>query len=323
MLKYIIIVLIIGILYERYREVESKELLEGDYSLVKRYLLNEKSEMNGPLLWVHLDNSINSRVWLNYGSRNSKSLNQPYKYITLQSIINKSKGKFNVCMVDDESFSKLIPGWYIDINRVSDPMKSHFRTLGMAKLLYYYGGLTLPSSYLALEDIETLYNRGLQGATAFTFETLNRTMTSSIDNKINEYTPNHRMMGCVKHSPVMKELVLYLERLNSKDFTSEQDFVGHVSRWLYSRTIHHNPTKKINLIDAKLIGVKDNNDKPISLEQLLQSSYIDFTHDIQGIYIPDDELLRRTKFSWFAHLSPKDIYDSNTILAKYMLLSNN
>ena len=326
MIKYVVIfilITIIGIFYDKYMKKVERETITSDYDLVKKYLLNEEAfSSNTPIIWVHLDYKMNSREWLNFGSRNTKGLNQPYKYITIQSIINRAKGKFNVCLVDDESFAKLIPGWRIDIGRVSDPMKEHFRTLGIVKLLYYYGGMSLSSSYLALEDLDKIYGKGLEQTTAFTFEGINRTMSSYVGNKINDYTPNYKMMGCVKHSPIMKELVLYLERLNSKDFTNEQDFVGDINRWLYSKIVEVDLDKKMNIIDGGLIGIKNREGQPVLLDDLLESSYIDFVDELQGIYIPDDEILKRTKYEWFARLGPKEIYDSNIILGKYMLLSN-
>lgn len=326
MLKYIIIFIIItviGILYDKYNKKMNKELLSNEYDLVKKYLLNRDAfSKNSPIIWIHLDYEVNARKWLNFGSRNTKGLNQPYKHITIQSIINKSKGKFNVCLIDDNSFEKLIPGWYIDINRVSDPMKTHFRTLGITKLLYYYGGMNLPASYLALKDLDGLYNTGLQNTTAFVFETINRNMTSTIDNKKVLYYPNHKLMGCVKESPVMKDLMLYLERLNAKDFTNEPEFVGHIDRWCFQRTLEKEASKKMNLIDGSLIGVKTKSNEAVYIDHLLNSSYIDYSNELQGIYIPDNELLKRRNYEWFIHLKPDEIYKSNTILGKYMLLSN-
>jgi hypothetical protein len=326
MIKYIlifIVITIVGIIYDKYNKKIKREQMNDEYDLVKKYLLNEDAlSSNSPIIWIHLDYKINSRKWLNFGSRNTRALNQPYKNITIQSIINKSKGKFNVCLIDDDSFMKLIPGWKVDINLVSEPLKSHFRSLGMVKLLYYYGGMTLPSSYLALKDLDKLYNAGLNNSSAFIFETINRNMTSSVGNQEVLYYPNHKLMGCVKESPVMKELMLYLSRLCSREFTNEPEFIGHIDRWCYARTLEKEPSKKINLVDGKLIGVKTIKDEPVYLDNLLESSYIDYDSNLQGIYIPDEELLKRTKYEWFARLSPEEIYKSNIILGKYMLLSN-
>lgn len=326
MLKYIIIFIIItviGILYDKYNKKMERLNMTNDYDLVKKYLLNEEAfSTNTPIIWVHLDYQVNSRKWLNFGSRNTKELNQPYKYITIQSIVNKSKGKFNVCLINDDSFSKLIPGWNIDIQRISNPMKLHFRILGIAKLLYYYGGMSLPSSYLALDDLSKLYSYGLSDASAFCAESINRTMSSMVGNKHNLYTPTYKIMGCAKHSPIMKDLMLYLERLNSRDYTSEPEFVGHINRWLFERTVRTDPASRMNIIDGSIIGIKNKEGKPVLVDDLLEASYIEFSQSLMGIHIPDEEILGRTKYAWFARLSPKEIYESTTILGKHMLLSN-
>jgi hypothetical protein len=326
MIKYIlifIVITIIGIFYDKYSKKILREKMNDEYDLVKKYLLNEDALSSGnPIIWIHLDYNINSRKWLNFGSRNTRSLNQPYKHITIQSVINKSKGKFNVCLIDDNSFVKLIPGWKVDINLVSEPLKAHFRSLGMVKLLYYYGGMTLPASYLALKDLDTLYNAGLNNSSAFVFETVNRNLTNMVGNQKVLYYPNHKIMGCVKESPVMKELMLYLSRLNGRDFTNESDVLGHIDRWCYERTLEKEASKKMNIVDGALIGVKTKEGEPVYLDHLLESSYIDYDSNLQGIYIPDVELLKRTKYEWFARLSPEEIYNSNIILGKYMLLSN-
>jgi hypothetical protein len=79
----------------------------------------------------------------------------------------------------------------------------------------------------------------------------------------------------------------------------------------------------MNMIDGKLIGCKTKDNKPVYIDDLLQSSYINFDKNIQGIYIPSNEILNRIKYQWFARLSPKQLYNANVILSKYLLLSNN
>ena len=38
-----------------------------------------------------------------------------------------------------------------------------------------------------------------------------------------------------------------------------------------------------------------------------------------GIYIDSDELLKRKKYSWFAHLTREEVLKSNVFLGKYIL----
>ena len=81
-----IILITIGILYDRYKtKIERNEQMD-EYDLIKKYLLNESSlsKSKKPLLWIHLDYEINSRCWTSFGSRTNTNLNQPYLYLCLK-----------------------------------------------------------------------------------------------------------------------------------------------------------------------------------------------------------------------------------------------
>jgi hypothetical protein len=41
-----------------------------------------------------------------------------------------------------------------------------------------------------------------------------------------------------------------------------------------------------------------------------------------GLYIPADEILSRINLQWFARLSPQQVLESNTVIARYLLLCN-
>jgi hypothetical protein len=319
MLKYLtvfVILTIVGILYDRYKLKNQQEDNLQNYDIVRKYLLNDNALTGGkPIIWVHVDYEINARNWLSFGSRNSKQLNQPYLYITIQSIINNCGNDFNVCLIDDESFTKLLPGWNIDIPRLANPVKTHMRSLALSKILYYYGGILVPNSYVALKNLQNIYDIGMKYNSCFVVETIDRGNTATLV----ESFPNHTFMGCVKQCKIMKQFMLYLEQLNSTDYTNESDFLGQANRWCYEQVL----SNKMGMIDGKLIGCKTETNKPVYLDNLLQSSYIDFDKNLQGIYIPSSEILRRTKYQWFARLSPEQIYTANVILSKYLLVTNN
>ena len=318
MIKYIlafVVMTVIGILYDRYKIKMNRVDNLKHKDIVEKYLLNNTALTgNKPILWVHIDYEKNARNWLSFGSRSSTQLNQPYLYITIQSLINNCGNDFNICLLDDESFSKIIPGWSVDFKNLADPVKTHTRSLALTKVLYYYGGILVPNSYLALQSLHHIYTKGLANTDSFVLETIDRGNTATYV----EVFPNHRFMGCKKESKTVKQLMLYLERLDSSDYTNEMDFLGQTNRWCFEQITQNNMT----VIDSKLIGCKTKTNKPIYIDELLQSSYIDFIDNLQGIYIPANEILRRIKYQWFARMSPEQIYNSTLILAKYLLISN-
>lgn len=315
--KYLFIFLLLtvfGKMYDKYKSKEHNRELIKHEDIVKKYLLNDNA-LTGkkPILWIHIDSEINSRKWESFGSRNTREVNEPYKILTLQSIIKQSGDDFNVCLIDDDSFIKLMPSWSIDLNKLSNPIKCYMRSLALMNLLYNYGGFLVPNSYLALKNLSGLYDTGLNNKDCFVLETLNKNISSTFENKF----PNHLFIGCEKGSKNIKELIYYIEYLNSRDYTDEQKFLGQVDKKCYEM-IQEN---KITLLDGKLIGCLDENNKPIIIDDLLETSYIDFCESMQGILIPDKDILKRTKYQWFARMSIEQVLEANIILSKYFLLS--
>ncbi len=106
--------------------------------LIRKYLLNDSPlyGYNRPKLWVHSKYEYNARKWKSFGYRSSTDLNQPYIHLTIRSIVNHCGDDFNICLIDDDSFSQLIPGWKTNVSELPEPSKHYYRELGMIQLLY-------------------------------------------------------------------------------------------------------------------------------------------------------------------------------------------
>lgn len=318
MLKYIITFLLLtllGYLYDKYTsKMNSYEETENE-KLIRKYLLNESfSPNNKPPLWIYVESDINARNWASFGSRNTYNLNQPYLYITLRSIINNANDEFNVCIINDDSIHKLLPAWQINMDKLADPMKTHFRKLAMTKILYNYGGMFVPPSYTSLKHMSELYYSGLKDKDCFTVEL----PCKSVISNIKDTQPSIEFIGCTKQHPLMKDLSESLERIISKDYTNDQDFNGSIERLLNKYVMEN----KINKISGKIVGCIDINENYIDINELLGSSYIDFSKHLHGIFIPQQDVLKRSKYQWFSRLSEEQIYSNDAIICKYLLLSN-
>ena len=77
--------------YNKYKDRVFASEQEHEYTLVQQYLLTEPSlaRSKKPIIWIHNTYDINARSWLDFQSRNTTELNQPYIYLTIQSIIQK------------------------------------------------------------------------------------------------------------------------------------------------------------------------------------------------------------------------------------------
>jgi len=52
----------------------------------------------------------------------------------------------------------------------------------------------------------------------------------------------------------------------------------------------------------------------------LGDTFINLSGKVRGLYIPADEILKRTKYQWFARLSAKQLSTSDTMVGKYMAI---
>jgi len=311
----LLLLLGVGYIYDKLKMREENDKNMIDYNLVRNYLLNDYSlaENKKPIIWIHISYDVNSREWCSFGSRNTRNLNQPYLYLTIKSIINKCGEDFYICLIDDDSFKKLLPSWGVDLMKVSNPIREHLRKLALAKVLYNYGGVLVPNSFVCFKNIYPLYEQSISDGKIFVGEFLNRTYSSSSSICI----PNMRLMGAAQFCPDIAKLINYLEISNSKNFTAEASFSGNESNWLKEEVSKQN----INMINADELGVVDKKHKEISIEQLISNTFLELNPNAYGLYIPSDELLRRTNFNWFVRLSPEEVLMSNTQIGKYILVS--
>lgn len=316
--NYIILLLLIvalGILYQKYYEKQAKYVDVDGYKDIKQYLLKEKSldKSKKPILWIYVPHEYNSRHWLSFGSRSSFEINQPYLYLTVKSIIKNCDESFKIVLIDDGSFEKLIPKWNINLSTMAEPMKSYIRKLAIAKLLYTYGGVNVPISFLCFRDLIGLYNRGTNDDNMFVCENVDSNITAT--NQL--YYPDSDFMGATKHNETMKKYIHFLEQKVSEDYTDNLNFLGEFDKWCNDKIVKG----KIRLIPGSDVGIKTLDDEPVLVETLLGEDYIHFYGKMYGIWIPDKMILKRVNYEWFARMSADQIFQSQIIIAKYIVLA--
>jgi hypothetical protein len=299
----------------------------NDDEMIRKYLLNDNTLApntvtfhfaphtplhghNRPKLWIHTIYEYNSRVWASFGSRSSYDLNQPYIHLTVRTIIKYCGKDFDICLIDDDSFRQLIPNWTTMISEIPEPYKSHYRDLAFAELLYIYGGLIVPNSFVCLQNLIDMYNLGIQSGKPFLFEKVNRqvNMFEDIRHK-RKYVANNHFMGSAKRNTTVREYADFLKsRLSQMHSNSEDQFKGIASQW-WNGAIEQ---QKANLVDGVLIGVKSIKGKPILLEDMMEERLLDICpRRTLGILIPMKEMLKRSKYQWFAVMNMNDVVKTN------------
>ena len=309
------ILIALSILYQKYMEKRSIMASFDDYGEIKKYLLKDKSldKSKKPILWIYVPHEYNARNWLSFGSRSSYEINQPYLYLTVRSIIKNCDKSFKIVLIDDGSFEKLIPHWNVDLSRVADPIKSNMRKLALAKIIYTYGGINVPISFLCFRDLISMYNKGTSDDMMFVCENYDMNITATT----NLYYPNMNFMGAKKGNECVKGLIDYIQRTVSEDYTDQVNFLGDFDKWCK----HKITNGDMRLIPGTDVGTRTVDDEPVTVETLLGEDYIHFYAKMYGIWIPDGEILRRRHYEWFARMSADQIFQSHFILAKYMVLA--
>jgi len=315
---FLIMVLFVCLYFgQKWKSIMTEDYSKDEYEMVKKYLLNDSPlyGYNRPKIWIHSKYEINARSWKNFQSRNTTDLNQPYLYLTIQSIINHCGDDFHICLIDDETFPKLIPTWDIDLGSVAEPLKSQFRNIAMLQLMYYYGGMVVPNSFLCTKNLLGLYNQGInEKNTWFVLENINRHLDTNRDKYTTSFIPDIEFTGCLKNN---ENVLTFIELLKTKwngHFSQEMEFQGFQNHWLIDQI----QQQKIQLISGEYIGIKKRTGKPILLDDLMEEAFLDVDmQKIYGIYIPREELLSRTKYQWFTILPYQDVLQSNIILSKF------
>jgi len=310
-----------GILFQKYLEKKARNGEHDNYKDVKQYLLSESSlaKSKKPIMWIYTPYEYNSRDWLSFGSRSSYNLNQPYLNLCVRSVIKHCDESFTICIVDDNSFAKLIPGWNIDLSIIGDPIVSNVRQLAMAKLIYNYGGISVPISFLCFKDLIDMYNRCISSVDKedpgkmFVCENVNTNISATN----NRFYPDTSFIGAKKNNPKLKEFIDYMQRLISGDYTAQIEFLGNFDKWA-NKNVNN---KSINMIPGTDLGVKTLENNPVLVDDLLGEDYIKLHDGMYGIWIPAATILKRRNYEWFARLNNEQIFQGKFILAKYFVLA--
>jgi hypothetical protein len=311
-----IFIIALGILYQKYLDKKTQSFNPDDYSDIQKYLLKDTKyllESDKPILWIHIPYEYNSRNWYDFGSRSSYDLNQPYLYLTVRSIIKNCENSFKIVLIDDQTFEKIIPNWTINMNYISMPSKCYIRQLALAKLIYIYGGMNVPISFLCFRDLLSLYETGTRQEKMFVCENIDKTSSSTV----NLFSPNCEFFGAKKENDTVKDFINFMQVEISSDFTNENNFLGNFNKWCLNK-INQN---YLNLIEGNLTGIKTLENEAVTVETLLSDNYIHFYPKTYGIWISQKDVLNRVHYEWFARMSTDQIFDSQFILAKYFVLA--
>jgi hypothetical protein len=234
----------------------------------------------------------------------------------------------------------LIPSWKIPMNdddatSLTEPMKTRARMLGMAQLLYHYGGMIVPPSFVCCKSLKPLFEQSTDKHSAFVVQMANHT-TLEINKYRLKYIPSGLEFLGVKdkfHETIHQLVDVLKTHLHDQHFHVAKEFEGFVPQFCYSLI----ERQQLKLIDGRYVGVKGPS-KPsstntskhpdaeegrmITIEDLFSDAPFPWdVHHAFGVWIPQDELLRRCKYQWFLTMTGEEIFQSASKFAIAGILS--
>ena len=96
----IVVIVVVAMLMHRFYEVKERRESAHNKKQLHQYLLDDLTlgKNKKPMLWIYIPYELNARNWVDFQSRTSMGLNQPYLYLTIQTIIEKCDDSFKICL---------------------------------------------------------------------------------------------------------------------------------------------------------------------------------------------------------------------------------
>lgn len=278
---------------------ENKDIIE--YEILKQHLLHKSTivKVKKPIMWIPIPFHMNSRKWEDFGSRNTMELNLDLLYLTTKSIIEKCGESFHIVLIDNESYSKLIPGWNVDLNMIPSPLKEQYVFLAQMKLLSIYGGMLIPPSFVCTSDLyEIFYDKCI----------FRKTISYA---NLPDGMPSISFVCSHKDNPNMDSIVSDLEQLVSANTTNEIWFSKSINN-LFQSNQH---TEKLS---GSYIGTQTSSGKNVVIDELFQTQLLDFGLNNFGLYLPLQLLMKRTHYNYIIYLSVEELKNMNNFMGSYL-----
>ena len=124
------------------------------------------------------------------------------------------------------------------------------------------------------------------------------------------FVPDSFIMGSTIGDSTLGKWIRFLETNGGPHFQNQTEFLGDSNRWFLKM-----------LTEDSLVGINTTNNEAILIDNLMENVELNLNPRAYGIYIPADELLRRSKYEWYAVLSTEELLKSKPIITKYLIQS--
>jgi hypothetical protein len=181
------------------------------------------------------------------------------------------------------------------------------RQVGMLRLVYLYGGMILPNSFVCGQNLKSFYETSTKNQT--------RPFACEMVDKKHDFTPSLLMMGAAKHNDGIYKFLNYYEWVSKNPHPNQEyDFMGDTHAWLAAA----GKKGEWEIVDGAKIGVKTKLKQPMLVDDLMEETFLPLDHSCVGVFIPADEILSRFKYQLFAAISNEQLMTSEVGIVRYM-----
>ena len=290
----LIIIFLVTSVYVAYKKLmKNSEYLE--YEKLKLHLLNKSNlaTIKKPILWIPIPFEYNSRKWESFGSRTSNELNMDILYLTVKTTVEHCGQSFHIVLIDDTSYGKLLPGWNVDHSKLPSPLKEQMSFLAQMKLIYYYGGMVIPASFVCTNDLYNLY-----------YDTCVYKKDISFIN-LSSGKPSVSFISTYKNNSNMKNILNELEYIISRNNTDSVWFDKEINKVFQSHAKE---------LPGCHVGIYDKSKNIITIDQLMEEKGLELCDTSFGLYVPLCQLKNRTMYNWMIYLDHAEIMQTNNAI---------
>lgn len=233
----------------------------------------------------------------------SKALEQPWLKCCAATILQN--GGARVCFVDDKAILKLVPDWKTEKDAIlaqegsAPQVHARIALLGMARILYHYGGTIVPLSYVCSRSLLPLIDSEYPFACDHSIG----------GNPKANFAPSPQFMGAPAEHSLTSCLVAYLRQ---KPLNPAADPVIETSLWLKKQA----ELGKVSQINAAAIGSANTLGEPFTADDLVgRPTYVPTQPSAAyGLWVPLDAP-RFHSSAWLAYSPAERVLSGEYALA--------
>lgn len=275
-------------------EKRKEELTIDDFFYHKDLLKNSKRRK----IWVYIPLEKNARQWESFGSRTTTHINFSVMNLCIKSIIDWCSQSYDIILFTQKDIEDILRARddsppVVDLSTLAGDVLEKQRELSILEILYEYGGILLPS---------TLYMR----SNLKYQDALDRWFVCDVNNTehstVNKRVPSKVITGAPAKDPQLRIYIDYLNHAGKEEY-AENYFVRN----------------NIFVLDGCIFGTKNKKNENITLDDLMSNHKLNL-HELNiGLYLPYDEIMKRTLYKWYIRMSERQVLGCNCAFSYYMI----